>query len=213
MKSIGEKIKEIRQSKGISQTVVATACSIKQSSYANIENGSTTKITIEVGKGISKALDVSFNELFEIESSNGNAEIIEKLTSENENLKKQLDDKMLMVDLLLREQEMFKKTSVQSIVGYYDNIIFKIDEELKNAQTEEEKAYLDAKKRNQLVTKQYMIDNFIHIGFLKQIDIDDYYKELKEHYEILGKIWKENYDKGEYQYLINMETGNLTPKE
>lgn len=70
MKSIGEKIKEIRQSKGISQTVVATACGIKQSSYANIENGSTTKITIEVGKGISMALDISFNELFEIESAN-----------------------------------------------------------------------------------------------------------------------------------------------
>ena len=68
MESLGEKIRQIRKSKGISQMTVADTCNIKQSSYANIESGKTQNITIEIGKGIAKALGVPFNELFEIEN-------------------------------------------------------------------------------------------------------------------------------------------------
>jgi transcriptional regulator with XRE-family HTH domain len=68
MELLGEKIRQIRKSKGISQMTVADTCKIKQSSYANIESGKTQNITIEIGKGIAKALNVSFNELFEIEA-------------------------------------------------------------------------------------------------------------------------------------------------
>lgn len=95
MKSIGEKIREIRQSKGISQTVVATACGIKQSSYANIENGNTTKITTEIGKGIAIALNVDFNELFDIQVNNqDNQKLIDTLNK----LVVELDDKIVKQD-------------------------------------------------------------------------------------------------------------------
>lgn len=87
MESIGEKIRSIRKSKGISQTAVADSCSIKQSSYANIENGKTQNITIEIGKGIAKALDISFNELFDIEATPQNQDQIESLKEQIENLK------------------------------------------------------------------------------------------------------------------------------
>jgi transcriptional regulator with XRE-family HTH domain len=46
MENIGEKIRRIRKSKGISQMTVADTCNIKQSSYANIESGKTQNITI-----------------------------------------------------------------------------------------------------------------------------------------------------------------------
>jgi len=87
MESIGEKIRNIRKSKGISQTAVADSCNIKQSSYANIENGKTQNITIEIGKGISKALDISFNELFDIEVTLQNKDQLESLKEQIENFK------------------------------------------------------------------------------------------------------------------------------
>lgn len=70
MESINEKIKRIRLETGVNQADVARSAGIKQSSYASIEKGDTKSISIEVGKGIAKALNISFNELFEIETNN-----------------------------------------------------------------------------------------------------------------------------------------------
>ena len=64
--TIGEKLKRIRKEKGYSQVNVAIWCGISQAAYAKIENGTTQNITIPIGKGISKALMIPFNELFEI---------------------------------------------------------------------------------------------------------------------------------------------------
>lgn len=211
METIGDKIKGLRKSKGLSLMDLANILSVSDTSLSKIETGKTKNVTVEFGKSLAKALNISFVDLFEIEvKANKESEI---LVSEIEDLKKKIEEKTLLIDLLLREQEIFKRTSVQAIVSYSDNIISRIDEELKIAKTDNERAYLEAQKRSQIVTKQHMIDNFLHIGFFNQSDIDSYYKELREHYEALGKIWKQNYDNGEYSYLVNPETGELTAKE
>lgn len=70
METMNEKIKRLRKQKGLSQVEVAKAAGITQSSYASIEKGDTKSITIEVGKGFAKALGMTFNELFDIESQN-----------------------------------------------------------------------------------------------------------------------------------------------
>ena len=70
MESLNERIKRLRKEKGISQSEVAKASGITQSSYASIEKGDTKSITIEVGKGIATALGISFNTIFEIEIDN-----------------------------------------------------------------------------------------------------------------------------------------------
>lgn len=98
MVTINEKIKNIRIEKNIKQSEVARSANIKQPSYASIENGKTKSISIEVGKGIAKALGVSFNELFEIESTdiydiNELKEKIKILDGENAILKERLRDK------------------------------------------------------------------------------------------------------------------------
>lgn len=69
MNSTGLKIKQIRKSKGLSQQLVADSAGITQSSLALIESGKTKNISVEVGKGITEALGISFHELFNIESS------------------------------------------------------------------------------------------------------------------------------------------------
>lgn len=63
---LNKKIRSLRKASGLSQAYVASVCELTQSSYASIENGKTKSITIEVGKGIAKALGVPFTELFEI---------------------------------------------------------------------------------------------------------------------------------------------------
>lgn len=140
MESIGEKIRSIRKSKGISQTAVADSCSIKQSSYANIENGKTQNITIEIGKGIAKTLDISFNELFEIEATPQNQAQSESLISEIESLKNQLKDKTLLIETLKNEREHIRWHILSEIVmnylyhlGISNRIALKIkDEEIKD---------------------------------------------------------------------------------
>ena len=102
--SIHEKIRILRRSKGLSQITVADICKIKQSSIAQIESGKTQTISIEIGKGIAKALGVSFTELFEIES-NPTPDVTQKLNDEIESLKSQLKDKNLIIELLLKERE------------------------------------------------------------------------------------------------------------
>lgn len=92
MESINEKIKRIRLETGVNQADVARSAGIKQSSYASIEKGDTKAISIEVGKGIAKALKISFNELFDIEVFDEKLELINKLAKEYEEAKQRTDE-------------------------------------------------------------------------------------------------------------------------
>lgn len=119
METIGEKIRRIRKSKGISQIAVADTCNIKQSSFANIESGKTQNITIEIGKGIANALNVSFNELFEIEDLEQTVSDIENLLSEKNakiaDLQKQIEQKDLLIDLLKSDNQRIKNDIIKYI--------------------------------------------------------------------------------------------------
>jgi transcriptional regulator with XRE-family HTH domain len=139
MESFGEKIKTIRKAKGISQTVVAESCGIKQSSYANIESGKTQNITIDTGKGIAKAIGVSFYELFKIDMSHDDFELARKLVTEKENLSKQ--------NQLLLE----KITEKEKIISLQDQV----NQNFKNA-IFEAFYYSSVKKSMELL---HMIDN------------------------------------------------------
>ncbi len=109
-----EKIKKIRLQKGLKQAEVARIAGIKQSSFASIEKpveqGGTKAMTIETGKGIAKALMVSFNELFDIDTHTD----FLKMELENANkalkslLDKEINDNKRLeknVDLLNAENE------------------------------------------------------------------------------------------------------------
>lgn len=143
MELIGEKIRSIRKSKGISQTAVADSCRIKQSSYANIENGKTQNITIEIGKGIAKALGISFNELFEIEATPQNQSEAESLIIEIEGLKKQIEDirknskkDEQIIDLLKQLNSNLKNAILET---YFSSMTFLSFEILKLYENNEQK--------------------------------------------------------------------------
>ena len=64
-KIIGERIREIRESKGISQQDLAAACNFEKSNMSRIEAGKTN-FTISSLYKISMALDVKLAELVDV---------------------------------------------------------------------------------------------------------------------------------------------------
>ncbi len=113
MEGLNEKIKQLRIERGINQVDVAKSAGIKQSSYASIEKGITKTFSLKVAKGIAKALNVSFNELFEIDD-----DFTQKDTLKNEvwNLKKSIEEKEKYIDL----QEKVIKNYKNAILEAYD---------------------------------------------------------------------------------------------
>lgn len=106
-KFIFERIVAKRIAKGLSKADLARACDISPTAYANIERGDMNSISLDVAKGIAKALDQNFYELFDIELPIDTV-FAANLIEENKNLKKiianlkeeQLNDKKDIIDLL-----------------------------------------------------------------------------------------------------------------
>ena len=128
MESINEKIKRLRIETGVNKATVAKSAGLKQSSYDSIEKGDTKSISIEVGKGIAKALKISFNDLFDIE-----IEAVEylrnELNAQIEKTSKSLDQfaEMAQKDQTIIDQckdiIRFQKSAIISAILYsYENI-------------------------------------------------------------------------------------------
>jgi len=90
METIGDKIKGLRKSKGLSLMELANKLNVSDTAISKIETGKTKSITIELGKGLCNELGVSFNELFEIKTDGPD---IEKMQTELINLNSVLKDK------------------------------------------------------------------------------------------------------------------------
>lgn len=99
MDNIGEKLKHLRKSKGLSQSQVAEAAGLTQASYASIESGKTKSISIQVGKGLAQILGRDFGSLFEIEI-NDNASLIKELKEEKIRLEQDLDNYRTLIQML-----------------------------------------------------------------------------------------------------------------
>ncbi len=107
METIGDKIRRIRKEKGLRQIQVADIAGITQSALASIENNKTKNIFLEVAKGIAKAMEVSFDELFEVESGSREKEEhkaeIERLRGQVKSLNEWLADKNTIIESLRKE--------------------------------------------------------------------------------------------------------------
>jgi transcriptional regulator with XRE-family HTH domain len=66
METIQDRIRKNRILKGLKQHDIAKAIGVSRTAYVQVENGTTKSISLEMAIGIANALDLSFNELFEI---------------------------------------------------------------------------------------------------------------------------------------------------
>lgn len=102
-KIVFERIVSKRNAKGLSKADLARACEITPTAYANIEKGDMNSISLDVAKGIAKALDENFNELFDIEISDvskGLNKEIDQLKKRIAELDEQLNDKRRIIEFL-----------------------------------------------------------------------------------------------------------------
>lgn len=182
-----EKIKEYRKEKGFSQTDMAKKIGISQAAYGKIESGFTKNITIEVGKGIAKALGISFGELFKIEGYQfASAEkdalinslkeskiLLEKKIKE---LEERLEERKATIDLLLQKIDIYKRAIYESFWVQTNLTVNIIDKQIKMADTEEEIVKLKNKKDYLLMSQQRLLDIYIYMGILTENDIEQFKK-------------------------------------
>jgi len=152
MKLLLENIKKIRDAKGYSQEYMAKKLGIATVNYGKIERG-ITHMTIERLRSICEILDEDIFKFLEkdsglsiesIESAKLLArqkydeDIIKKLHSEIDSLKRQNNEKTLLIDMLMKEKVQMKSrlTSHLNYTCYWgvrdiDEEIFKNESELK----------------------------------------------------------------------------------
>lgn len=99
-----EEIKKYRTQKNLSQGKMAEIIGISQAAYAKIECGITQNITIDIGKGIAKALEISFNELFEIEVAENKGQEVE-LKAEIDRQKDLINGQKELITILKEQNE------------------------------------------------------------------------------------------------------------
>jgi transcriptional regulator with XRE-family HTH domain len=145
MIKIGNKLKELRLKKGLKQSDISSIANITRGAYSMIENDKTNSITIEVGKGIAKALEVPFTELFEIETINQKKE-----TDKLKALVLYAIDKYESNQLLLRQFQ-FDQTN------------------------NDEWSKFDEYRKNLSEFKKGIYETLINVGFCTLEDIQEYF--------------------------------------
>jgi|GEM_PF-2287255 len=218
MESISDKIKRLRKSSGISQLEVAKSAGITQSGFASIEKGDTKAISIEVGKGIAKALGISFNELFEIEVDSKSAESqkneIDELKESIEELHgriKELQERISEKDKIMALQEQINKNFKNSILEHVysewpDYLVrAKMYDEIMANESEEFKSYIAEARLKALNCYNERSEKFLEIivayGIINEKEIQSFFRRKKEdpnfNRDIVSDAW--NY----YDNLIN----------
>jgi transcriptional regulator with XRE-family HTH domain len=185
METINEKIKRLRKLSGISQVEVATSASITQSSYASIEKGDTKSISIEVGKGIAKAIGISFNELFDVEPSKENSEQIDLLSAENEDLKEKFEEKLQLLEMLKKEKEQFKFFLLFHTFIEYSKDMVDINKEIMNTEIEEERLRLENKKNDVAEKFTSFKNTLIQSSYFTQMDFVSHSISMRSWYDFL----------------------------
>ncbi len=176
MENYFDKIKSIRKSKGLSQIEIAQIVGISQTAYGKIESGITKSISIDVGVGISAALEVPFVELFEIE--NRDVEI-SLLKNQIDKLQISLDEKKFMIETLKNERSHIKQHLVMQMVSGFSFDISFLESQLEKITEGVEVSFLTKKKNDLLRMYRVNKEYYFKTGYLTQQDFDEHIKEME----------------------------------
>jgi transcriptional regulator with XRE-family HTH domain len=186
-RKILEKIRNLRNQKGFSQTRVAESIGgITQSGYAKIERGDTENIPLSVAVGIAKALDVGFNDLFNID---GDSQRIESLNGRIETLREMIDEGKIyirqlsiLIETAQNEKSHIKEHLVMQMASDYSFNIGLIDTIISRSENEV-KEYFVQKKEDVIRIFNLNKDYYLKTGFLTQSDFDDHFKAMEGIYQ------------------------------
>jgi transcriptional regulator with XRE-family HTH domain len=103
--NIGEKIRKVREAKGLSQKEISTMVNMDQSQYSKIENDKTDPTTSTLEK-IAKALGIDVSELF----------VSDKIFKDINSADKTIMEKLRLIELLDNKEQ-------QSIYNIVDGLV------------------------------------------------------------------------------------------
>ena len=107
--AISENIRKHREAKNLSQQKLAELAGVSQPTIYKLEHGKADNVTLQVGKSIAEALGVSFNVLFEIETVQLGAELLEKLVNLEQTKNSKLESRISELEERLSERVDFIK--------------------------------------------------------------------------------------------------------
>jgi transcriptional regulator with XRE-family HTH domain len=183
MSNIHEKIREFRKQKGINQKQVADSAGLSVAAYSNIESGISKSITIVAGKGIAKALGVSFAELFDIEvvgttTSEAAGELeqlrvrIGELEDKNFKLQTDINQRDSHIATLVQYKDILKYKLIEMIYKDYLIALSSYQQRLGNAKDDKEKDYYECKIEQENTNRENKINKLIKSGFFTKEDVD-----------------------------------------
>lgn len=190
--NIHERLKEIRKQKGISQKQVADFAGLSVAAYSNIESGISKSITIESGKGIAKALEIPFNELFEIEITGivtgGDSGELDQLRVKINELAKRIEEKDISIKELQNEILIKNNELIEEIAFLYNYVESLFGQLIKLAENENDR------KRDSAV--KHLLQGYIYSTIGKVPNSEIIFKRYNDHWKHINEI--ENFDLNEY---------------
>lgn len=175
MDTLGKKIKNLRIQKGISKVDVARICGITQTAYANIENDITKSITIEIGKGIARALSMNFNELFNSEENEDRFTELNNriglLNEKIEELKSRISDKDLLISTISRQLKFLKYQVVAMTEFSYWAQYKNCEDQLDNCIDEKEREKILTEMSEIIEEEKACFADLVKNGTLEQNDV------------------------------------------
>jgi transcriptional regulator with XRE-family HTH domain len=168
-------LKIFRKEKNMSQAQMAEIIGISPTGYAKIENGETKSITIEIAKRISKAINIHFNQLFEIEQPKQESDKVRELTDEYKKLFKELSI-----------QEQISKLQDQVIVNWSKGAYEDVIAAFKHKVHEVSQITKDVNERNKEIDNLSamafdIIDRLKQRGFFSVEEVEMFHKEISQY--------------------------------
>ncbi|MFA5478942.1 MAG: helix-turn-helix transcriptional regulator [Candidatus Muiribacteriota bacterium] len=208
---IHEKIRELRQKRRLRQVEIAELIGIKQSTYSLIEDGKTKNISLNVAIGIAKALDVSFNELFDIEYKPEDTQIIEKYLKENTELKETVQKNNQLIELLQHKNQELQKAKAGLELREEFRLYYETDQKIKKSKSESDKEKLTNYQRD--INKPFVrkkLDEIIRSGIFSRYELFELFFEYDP---IVDEICKSSTNLNEELNRHLSQFINILPEE
>lgn len=179
METIGEKIKRLRKSKGLSLMDLANKLEVSDTAISKIETGKTKSITVEMGENLCKELGVSFYELFDIETNNDEIReaksLIDALYDQIDALEGRITEKDLMISVLINQNKLLKSYFMSGLFLDWKADVDRLEEKLKGNNEPDEKKNLELKLEELKSKFKGYCDYYISVGVLTPKEIDDFF--------------------------------------
>jgi len=187
---LNEKIKKLRIQKNISQVDMANAAGMSRGAFIAFENGKeSVNLSLRAAIEIAKTLNISFNDLFEIEAPAAAGSVDESLLKEKiADLQKQIEQKddsiKKMQDELLNKNNEF----IDEVAFLHNYIETLFNQLIKLAENDRDR------KRDEAVKE--LLQKYIFSLTIKVPDSFNRFKRINEYWKKINEA--DNFDLNEY---------------